>query len=446
MPQPEGNRLDSWKEIAAYLGRDERTVRRWEKDKGLPVRRVPGGERKAVFAYSAEIEAWLHAANSLNDSSSWWHKPIFTLRRATFAVILVSLLAVMAFKLVLMDAKPFYNLDRVNFSGNSLQAWSPEGDLLWTHSFGKRLEESGSKDPGRILIFDAHEEGQKRILVSPPFYSGTQTNPSDSDPLIVLSSYGKLLWRHEFADTFQFGGNRYGPPWFFGASRVTQEGVDSYVWSAADSHFGSPSTLVKLDYDGRLLGNFVNWGHIHVLNEVHTANGSFILAGGINNECNCAMLAVLREDQPSGSSPALRAANGAAGFQCDNCPPGEPYRYMLFPRSEVNIATGTTYNQVTVIQAGEGETSIGVRETDDGESLGADWEIYKLSADFMPQRFEISDHQLLLHRQFESQGKIQHKLEHCPELHTPRAVKFWSPEGGWRDVPVRSIQYSLGGV
>lgn len=59
MPQQEGERLDSWKEIAAYLGRDLRTVRRWEKDKRLPVHRVPGGERRAVFAYRAQIDAWL---------------------------------------------------------------------------------------------------------------------------------------------------------------------------------------------------------------------------------------------------------------------------------------------------------------------------------------------------------------------------------------------------
>lgn len=54
-----GNRrLDSWKEIAAHLGRNERTAIRWEK-KGLPVHRVPGGQRQAVFAYTAEIDAWL---------------------------------------------------------------------------------------------------------------------------------------------------------------------------------------------------------------------------------------------------------------------------------------------------------------------------------------------------------------------------------------------------
>jgi excisionase family DNA binding protein len=59
MSPTNSQRLDSWKEIAAYLGRDLRTVRRWEKEKGLPVHRVPGGDRRAVFAYRAEIDGWL---------------------------------------------------------------------------------------------------------------------------------------------------------------------------------------------------------------------------------------------------------------------------------------------------------------------------------------------------------------------------------------------------
>jgi len=50
-------RLDSWKEIAAYLKRDERTVRRWEKE-GLPVHRKVHKKQASVYAYKAEIEAW----------------------------------------------------------------------------------------------------------------------------------------------------------------------------------------------------------------------------------------------------------------------------------------------------------------------------------------------------------------------------------------------------
>jgi TolB-like protein len=52
-------RLDSWKEIAAFFGRAERTVKRWEIERGLPVHRLPGSGRGSVFAYSDELAAWL---------------------------------------------------------------------------------------------------------------------------------------------------------------------------------------------------------------------------------------------------------------------------------------------------------------------------------------------------------------------------------------------------
>ena len=53
------DRIDGWKEIARYLGRDVTTAIRWERQKGLPVHRVPGGKRQAVYCYAHEIEAWL---------------------------------------------------------------------------------------------------------------------------------------------------------------------------------------------------------------------------------------------------------------------------------------------------------------------------------------------------------------------------------------------------
>ena len=37
--RPPEDRLDSWKEIAAYLDRDVTTVQRWERREGMPVHR-----------------------------------------------------------------------------------------------------------------------------------------------------------------------------------------------------------------------------------------------------------------------------------------------------------------------------------------------------------------------------------------------------------------------
>jgi len=52
-------RLNSWKEIASFFGRDERTVRRWEKDLALPVHRIPGGAKGRIFAFESELRQWL---------------------------------------------------------------------------------------------------------------------------------------------------------------------------------------------------------------------------------------------------------------------------------------------------------------------------------------------------------------------------------------------------
>src|SRR5688572_26438006 len=56
-------RLDSWKSIGAYLKRDERTVRRWEKE-GLPVHRHVHAKRASIYAYTSEIDAWWSAGGT----------------------------------------------------------------------------------------------------------------------------------------------------------------------------------------------------------------------------------------------------------------------------------------------------------------------------------------------------------------------------------------------
>jgi tetratricopeptide (TPR) repeat protein/predicted DNA-binding transcriptional regulator AlpA len=62
-------RLDSWKEIAEYLGKVERTVKRWERERALPVHRPPGG-RGSVYAYTSELDEWLHSTRNGDNKST----------------------------------------------------------------------------------------------------------------------------------------------------------------------------------------------------------------------------------------------------------------------------------------------------------------------------------------------------------------------------------------
>ena len=75
--------LESWKQISAYLQRDVRTVQRWEKREGLPIRRHFHQTACSVYARKSEIEAW-RSLRSQACSSSPSEQPESQQRRRRF--------------------------------------------------------------------------------------------------------------------------------------------------------------------------------------------------------------------------------------------------------------------------------------------------------------------------------------------------------------------------
>jgi predicted DNA-binding transcriptional regulator AlpA len=53
--------LNTWKEIAAHVGRAVRTVQRYERDNALPVHRMTGADHGSVMAFTDEIDTWLNS-------------------------------------------------------------------------------------------------------------------------------------------------------------------------------------------------------------------------------------------------------------------------------------------------------------------------------------------------------------------------------------------------
>jgi tetratricopeptide (TPR) repeat protein len=68
--RPASDRLETWGEIAVYLNREIRTVQRWEKTMGLPIRRLGGGPDKQsrVFALKSELDVWWHEHEVLRNA------------------------------------------------------------------------------------------------------------------------------------------------------------------------------------------------------------------------------------------------------------------------------------------------------------------------------------------------------------------------------------------
>ncbi len=96
-PLPEGtsqiidespnNRLDSWKEIAAYFRRDVRTVRRWEQSLGLPVHRHRQRRGVAVYAYKAEVDEWWRRRDQIAEAAAPAAAPRWRLKPPVWAAI-----------------------------------------------------------------------------------------------------------------------------------------------------------------------------------------------------------------------------------------------------------------------------------------------------------------------------------------------------------------------
>jgi len=205
------SRLDSWKEIAEYLRRDTRTVMRWEKERGLPVHRVPGGTRHGVFAYRAEIDAWIQGqptaileANAVASTKAGHRWP---LELAGLAVLALGAYGLNGWMLNTHARQP----ERVTMSPTLLAALDQSGNPLWSHPIQAWREISLSEQAFRHAVADLDGDGLREVLVSPPtqFRQGL---PDNTEKLLCYSSRGELLWSYEPKNVLRFGGTVYEGP------------------------------------------------------------------------------------------------------------------------------------------------------------------------------------------------------------------------------------------
>src|SRR5947199_9909681 len=99
-PPANGDRLESWKEIAAYLRRDVRTVQRWEQTDGLPVHRHQRSQRPIPYAYKAEVDGWWTSRTArstvLEAPPPWWRQHTYALAGIVAVALVAALVLSMA--------------------------------------------------------------------------------------------------------------------------------------------------------------------------------------------------------------------------------------------------------------------------------------------------------------------------------------------------------------
>jgi len=102
-PQPDreadGGRLLGWKAVAVYLGRDIRTVQRWETSEQLPIHRLGHQRQGSAYAFKSELDTW-QTTRSIDPVAVAEVKhetpPAGRKRLAVVAAVLVTVVAVVA--------------------------------------------------------------------------------------------------------------------------------------------------------------------------------------------------------------------------------------------------------------------------------------------------------------------------------------------------------------
>jgi hypothetical protein len=429
MYQQYPGRLDSWKEIASYLGRDVRTAIRWEKDKSLPVHRVPGGKRQAVFAYRDELDVWLAGAGP-DGQQSPHVSPAFSRFLAGNKTVLGISAAMVAVLVTVGALRVTWRSEpvRAGFEGNRLVAYDKDNREVWSYAFTEPLFAWYSQESPKFLRFeDLRGDGERELIAIVGFPPPMPTSPP-RHVVYCFSSRGKLLWQYEPTKILRFGGKDFSGPWT--VTDVVLDGTKSrFIWVSFTHQVWWPSFVVRLDSDGGARLQYVQSGHIRALATLHNSFGSFVLAAGVNNEFDSASLAVVPQDQVSSASPQSVGAK----YACDSCA-GDPHSFVLFPRSEISRVVVSPFHMADWLAVKDGTIEVQTGEANTGPDIVI--RDYVFNSDLQLQSAEFGDNYWKLHDQLYREHKLDHDAAHCPERRNVPDVRVWSPSPnrGWSKI------------
>ena len=428
------NVLESWKEIAAYIGRNERTAMRWAKELGMPVHRSPGESRGRVYALRSEISDWKSAQSpDLGAAAVTKTDSRFRLKSIVIVGVAVALLVGIP-ALFVTQRKPRLPA-HVRLTASAVQALDDEGRALWVYEFGRPLNlralgESVVEKLARVVELS---NGDRNLVVPTPFQLEPNAHGVALFEINCFSSRGKLLWSYIPRDTFRFGDHELRGPWHPLDLLVSRLGRPSILVTFSHFEWGN-SYVVDLDpTTGRPTLRYVNTGTIHRLSELRTSRATYLLAGGFNNEYDGGSLALIDENKPFAASPQTEGTR----HKCVSCGGGVPDYYFVFPRPELNQLSQPLRDYEDAVRGifvNGDEFQISEYELFSQYPSMRTIYLFRADSGFYPITRRFSSDYDMLHRQLERSQELHHSLETCPERLNPTVIKMWTPTEGWKNL------------
>jgi hypothetical protein len=415
------DRLDSWKAIAEYLGRDVGTVRRWERTLGLPVRRVAGHRGSSVFAFKSEIDLWLQreaaSTTTVEDPApaaravpavvwggiaflvvalaGWWwvQRPQIDVRRLQVEVVADGVLAK---------------------GPNGQEVWRdrlPAGETAAVSPVGRSVQLVAGADPA---VFAAHS------------YRVRAGDQAESGSLMSFTPDGRRRWSFTFDDVLRFGGKQFGAPWVITDFTVDESHLPRRTAVAAHHYLWGASMVAILDDTGRRLSTFAHSGWVE---NVHWL-GDRLVVGGFSEARDGGMVALLDPARANGQG----AEDPASGHHCENCGADRALRMVVMPRTEVNRLTHSRFNRA-VVQITPDHI---IARTIEVPSMGQEAvdAIYEFTPDLTLVRASFSARYWEIHDAMQGQGRLDHDRSRCPDREGPRELREWTLAAGWTAIEI----------
>jgi hypothetical protein len=436
------DQLESWKEIATFIDRDQRTAMRWAKQ-GMPVRRVPpDSPRGRVFGSKTEISRWLEGQPEPDTAPAALNTVTQPGPAKRFAMpIVASLIAMLVLGVTTLVVTRHVSRPqpaRIRFYESAVEALDAQGHHIWNYRFSRRLDFAIMKTLGGIdayvRIADFRGDGSREVVLVAPFRLGNNPDDPLQTEVDCFSETGNLLWSYIPRETLRFGDHEISGPWIVEAILVSDMSAHR-IWVASNDVVWGNSSVVSLDaLTGRAELRFVNTGSIHALNELRTPRAAYLLAGGFNNEYDGASFAVVDESRPFAASPQTAGTR----HQCMNCPAGVPIYYFVFPRSELNRMRHVYETPVTTIAVNQDRFTVSPLDLFPDAGVRTLYEFVTAPA-MLPVSLRYSSTYETVHRDLERTHQLDHTLAACPERLHPLPVKMWTPSGGWTEVRIKPV-------
>ncbi len=402
-PVNEPQELTSWKEIANYLDVTIRTAQTWERDRGLPVRRLPG-VRGRVSISIAEIEKWRRATDNVQPvsprSHHWW-----TLGGAALILLALSV-ALMASR---FSQPRLYSAHLVD---SSLAVFDADGKELWRKpiQYVKGVDD-GWLHAGRFWIGDLDHDGRSELLV-------VVQQSGEGSELHCYSAKGDLRWRFVPGRKISTRVEEFSPHFVVQSIDVLPDG--RVVVNSGHSPW-FPAQIALLASDGRLLREYWHSGHFRSVRAADLDHDGKpeLYAFGVSNAYKLATIVELDPETMNGASVEENPDYQFQGFA-----PGTEVHRILLPRSCISRAVAD-YNIADVYQMHADSMEAWVDETIYSVDVSKCTKMFEFGPGLRLIKASWSDGLTPLHRELRRQGRLDHDLSprETAEIRNIRVLK-----------------------